>query len=164
MRVLTWNLWWRYALWRERQEPIAAVLAEVRPDVCGLQEVWGTPEANQAADLADRLGMHWCWAELPRSDPHPEHGVISIGNAVLSRWPIAEPAEQPLPTAEAEETRVALYTAMDAPGGRLPFFTTHLTFLMIRPAPRSTLFPYTTLFRSSASSSWASARRGSPRR
>src|SRR6266508_2075209 len=66
MRVLTWNLWWRYALWRERQEPIAAVLAEVRPDVCGLQEVLGTPEANQAADLADWLGMHWCLAELPR--------------------------------------------------------------------------------------------------
>jgi endonuclease/exonuclease/phosphatase family metal-dependent hydrolase len=128
MRVLTWNLWWRNALWRERQEAIAAVLAEVQPDVCGLQEVWGTPEANQAADLADRLGMHWCWAELPFSHPHPEHGVISIGNAVLSRWPIAEHAEQPLPTAEAEENRVALYTGIEAPGGRLPFFTTHLTY------------------------------------
>ena len=39
---------------------IAATLAEVRPDLCGLQEVWEAPEENLAAELAGRLGMHWC--------------------------------------------------------------------------------------------------------
>src|SRR5205823_12573785 len=37
-------------------------------------------------------------------------------------------------------------------------------FLMIRRPPRSTLFPYTTLFRSPSSASARPARRGPPRR
>jgi endonuclease/exonuclease/phosphatase family metal-dependent hydrolase len=129
MRVLTWNLWWRYGPWRERWKAIAEVLAQVAPDVCGLQEVWGTPQENLAADLAARLGMQWCWTELPLPYPHPEHGVISTGNAVLSRWPIVEQAELPLPTPDLrDEHRAALYTGIDTPGGRLPLFTTHLTY------------------------------------
>src|SRR5690242_21901746 len=43
------------------------------------------------------------------------------------------------------------------------FFSFFFFFLMIRRPPRSTLFPYTTLFRSSLSSSWA-RRSGSPGR
>src|SRR5229473_5288352 len=66
MRILSWNLWWRYGPWQQRREAIAATLAEVRPDLCGLQEVWGAPGENLAADLAGRLGMHWCWAEAAR--------------------------------------------------------------------------------------------------
>jgi endonuclease/exonuclease/phosphatase family metal-dependent hydrolase len=131
MRVLTWNLWWRYGPWRQRQEPIAAVLAEIVPDVCGLQEVWGGRGGNFAADLAARLDMHWCWAELPPRNPHPEHGELSIGNAVLSRWPIVGHAERRLPTGETEhEDRVALHARIEAPAGPLPFFTTHLTYLV----------------------------------
>lgn len=129
MRVLTWNVWWRYGPWQQRQEAIAQVLAEVAPDVCGLQEVWGGPDANLAADLAGRLGMHWCWVELPAVDRrHPQHGALSIGNAVLSRWPIAEQAQVALPTADSDERRAALYAGIEAPGGALAFFTTHLTY------------------------------------
>ena len=39
MRILSWNLWWRYGPWEQRREAIAATLAEIGPDVCGLQEV-----------------------------------------------------------------------------------------------------------------------------
>src|SRR5437764_4114494 len=44
------------------------------------------------------------------------------------------------------------------------FIIYHIVFLMIRPPPRSTLFPYTTLFRSSCSTrtSARSARSGTP--
>ena len=38
MRIVSWNLWWRYGPWKPRQEAIAATLAEARPDLCGLQE------------------------------------------------------------------------------------------------------------------------------
>ena len=41
MRILSWNLWWRYGPWERRREAIAATLAEAEPDLCGLQEVWG---------------------------------------------------------------------------------------------------------------------------
>jgi endonuclease/exonuclease/phosphatase family metal-dependent hydrolase len=129
MRIVTWNLWWRHGPWQQRRPAIAATLAELAPDVCGLQEVWGGETDNLAAGLADRLGMHWCWAPLPIA-PHrqAEHGRdMSIGNAVLSRWPILSQAALPLPVAAGEQPRVALHARLDAPGGPLPFFTTHLT-------------------------------------
>ena len=39
VRVLTWNLWWRFGPWQERLDTIAGVLAEIDADLCGLQEV-----------------------------------------------------------------------------------------------------------------------------
>ena len=54
MRVVTWNLWWRFGPWAERQKAIVAVLRELRPDVVGLQEVWADRRSgeNLAAWLA----------------------------------------------------------------------------------------------------------------
>ena len=95
MRVVSWNVWWRHGPWERRREAIAATLAEVRPDLCGLQEVWGGPEENLAAGLAQRLGMHWCWAAAEGRGPGGDK--LSIGNAILSRWPIAAQAEAGLP-------------------------------------------------------------------
>lgn len=124
MRILSWNLWWRYGPWEQRREAIGAILAEVRPDLCGLQEVWGAPGENLAAELAGRLGMHWCWAEAAQG-----REGLSIGNAILSRWPIAAHAEVTLPAGGlAGEARVAAHARIEAPGGELPLFTTHLTY------------------------------------
>jgi endonuclease/exonuclease/phosphatase family metal-dependent hydrolase len=128
MRVVSWNLWWRYGPWERRREAIAATLAEVRPDLCGLQEVWAAPGENLAADLAGRLGMHWCWAAAAKA-PRGAGGELSIGNAILSRWPIAAHAEAGLPAGgSAEENRVAVHARIDTPGGTLPMFTTHLAY------------------------------------
>jgi endonuclease/exonuclease/phosphatase family metal-dependent hydrolase len=128
VRVLTWNLWWRYGPWEKRREAIAAVLAEVAPDVCGFQEVWSAGEENLVADLAARLGMHWCWTSIPVRVNAPGED-LRLGNAVLSRWPIAEQAEVWLPTdGHVHERRMAVHARIDAPGGVLPFFTTHLSY------------------------------------
>jgi endonuclease/exonuclease/phosphatase family metal-dependent hydrolase len=127
MRILTWNLWWRYGPWQLRREAIASTLAEVRPDICGLQEVWCAGEHNLAGDLAARLGMQWCWAIA--TNARMENGEeVSIGNAILSRWPIAADAVVRLPTHDPDEWRVALHALIAAPGGTLPVFTTHLTY------------------------------------
>jgi len=128
MRIVSWNLWWRYGPWERRREAIATTLAEVRPDLCGLQEVWGATGANLAAELARRLEMHWCWAAA--SHTCDEGGeALSIGNAVLSRWPIALHAQADLPAGGlAGERRVAVHARIDTPGGALPMFTTHLTY------------------------------------
>ena len=130
MRILTWNLWWRYGPWQQRGEAIASVVAEVAPDVCGFQEVWSAGAENFAADLAARLGMHWCWASvLVRGDDRSAGQELRIGNAILSRWPITEPADVPLPTdGHPSERRLALHARVNAPGGCLPFFTTHLSY------------------------------------
>lgn len=127
MRVLTWNLWWRYGPWRQRQQAITGAMTNIHPDICGLQEVWEASGHNLAADLAERLGMTWCWA-VAGSGRDPDGTDALIGNAILSRWPIAEHTQVYLPTGDLPERRVALYARIDAPGGSLPMFTTHLTY------------------------------------
>jgi endonuclease/exonuclease/phosphatase family metal-dependent hydrolase len=127
MRVVTWNLWWRNGPWKQRLDAIAETLAEIRPDVCGLQEVWEDASDNLAGILAERLGMHWSWAgRVPNRHWQDEHPGVLAGNAVLSRWPIAEQAEISLPATD-DHPRLVLHALIEAPGGSLPFFTTHFS-------------------------------------
>lgn len=137
MRVVTWNLWWRYGPWRARREAIAATLVELAPDLCGLQEVWGSETANLAAELADRLGLHWCWAGRPPSPTRQrEYGPeLRFGNAVLSRWPISAHTELALPV-RGDRQRLALHARVDAPAGELAMFTTHLSHQLDASAVR----------------------------
>lgn len=131
MRIVTWNLWWRFGPWAERQKAILTVLRDLCPDVVGLQEVWAVGDDNLAGWLADELGMHWTWAPSPASDRWQrrigEPGV-EIGNAVLSRWPVVERDALRMPAPEdVDDGRVALYARIATPGPHLPFFTAHLT-------------------------------------
>ena len=54
--VATWNLWWKFGPWEERQTPIGDELAELDADVVCIQEVWATDDGDQAVILAERLG------------------------------------------------------------------------------------------------------------
>ena len=130
IRVATWNLWWRFGPWQQRRDAIAAVLAETRPDICGLQEVWATSTENLAARLADELDMYWIWAASPapeRWQRRIDDPTIQIGNAILSRWPISDEASQPLPAGSGkEECRTVLFGRVQSPAGAVPFFTTQL--------------------------------------
>ncbi|MDQ1046425.1 endonuclease/exonuclease/phosphatase family protein [Streptomyces sp. V4I2] len=131
MRVVTWNLWWRFGPWEARQKAILAVLRDLRPDVVGLQEVWAADGENQAEWLADELGLHWTWAPSPSPERWRRRigdPTVDIGNAVLSRWPVVdqEVLELPAPAALADG-RTALYARLATPAYDVPFFTTHLT-------------------------------------
>lgn len=132
MRVLTWNLWWRFGDWRARHAAIAAVLEREQPDVCCLQEVWATGAANQAADLAARAGMEWTWVPSPRPEKWQrrldgETEEVGIGNAVLSRWPLTGIEHADLPAAGADdEGRTVLHASVLTPDGPVPVFTTQL--------------------------------------
>jgi endonuclease/exonuclease/phosphatase family metal-dependent hydrolase len=130
MRVVSWNLWWRYGRWQERREAIVAELRRVRPDVCGLQEVWADPDENLAAYIADKLGMYHAYAPSPAPGKWQRKigdASVGIGNAVLSRWPISESDVGRLPAGdEPDEGRVVLYARIDTPYGNVPCFVTHL--------------------------------------
>ncbi|MFI1013894.1 endonuclease/exonuclease/phosphatase family protein [Streptomyces sp. NPDC020965] len=131
VRVLTWNVWWRFGPWEQRQKAILTVLRELRPDVVGLQEVWAQGGENLAEWLAEELGMHWTWAASTAPERWQNHlgdSTVDFGNAVLSRWPILDRAVARLPAADGDDDgRLALYALLDAPAGRVPFFTTHLS-------------------------------------
>jgi len=62
MRVVTWNLWWRLGNWNSRAGPIVRTLGDLDPDLVCLQEVWQEGDRNQAAWLAERLGMQHAFA------------------------------------------------------------------------------------------------------
>ena len=127
VRVMTWNLWWRFGDWAARREAIREVLRAERPDICGLQEVWDDGETNLAGWLADELGMHWAFGA--GSDQRPWQDRIGdprmrCGVGVLSRWPLADEKAYDLPE---DPSRVALAVRVDAPHAAVPVITAHLS-------------------------------------
>ncbi|MEU9730677.1 endonuclease/exonuclease/phosphatase family protein [Streptomyces sp. NPDC048002] len=127
MRVVTWNLWWRFGAWADRRKAILAVLRDLEPDLVGLQEVWSADGENLAEWLADELGLHWTWAPSPAPERWRRRigdPSVDIGNAVLSRWPLREREVLRLPVpAELDDGRLALH----ARTGPVSFVTAHLT-------------------------------------
>jgi endonuclease/exonuclease/phosphatase family metal-dependent hydrolase len=134
LRVVTWNLWWRFGPWKERERAIAATLAALDPDVVCLQEVWidETTGASSARAVADALGgFHVALAHRHQIDG------IGFGNAVVSRWPIAAHAWEALPAGEAkDERRCVLRADVSGPRGVVQVFTTHLNWRMDHSAVR----------------------------
>ena len=123
LRVLTWNIWWRYGPWERRRPAIAATLAKLDADVIALQEVWGDGTTNLAAELAAELGYHHVFASSM------EREGIGFGNALLSRWPMVRTESTMLHgQQETGEGRLALFAEIDGPRGQVPVFCTHLNW------------------------------------
>ena len=92
LRVMTWNLWWRFGPWEERQRAIVETVRSTIPDVLCLQEVWADAGgAGMAEVLCDELGYQAVSSTpIGRSD-------IGFTNAVLSRWPARLLTDEALP-------------------------------------------------------------------
>src|SRR5262245_30318028 len=121
VRLVTWNLWWRLGNWKNRASAIAQTLEDLHPDLVCLQEVWQEGPHNQAAELAERLGMSHAFA-LDRTE-----GAVNQGVALLSRWAVTEVAQRTLPVPpEVREPNVALRAKVQGPRGPLLLMTTHL--------------------------------------
>lgn len=120
LTIGTWNVQWQFGEWQTRQPAIEQVLRELDADVVTLQESW----RGQADRLADELGYHATWAGY---DPHDDP-ARSMGNAILSRWPIQTEAHRFLEDAEGRSYRTILSARIKTPFGILPAFTTHLDY------------------------------------
>lgn len=131
VRVVTWNLWCRLGDWQARAEAIAQALGALAPDLVCLQEVWQEGSLNQAALLAERLGMTHAFAR-DRTD-----GAVDQGVALLSRWPLAEVTHRALPVPpDVREPNMALRAMVQGPRGPLQLVTTHLIPYPHRSAER----------------------------
>jgi endonuclease/exonuclease/phosphatase family metal-dependent hydrolase len=131
LRVLTWNIWWRFGPWEARRPAIAATLARLDADVICLQEVWDDGEVCFAEELAQGLGYHHAYGYRLDLD------AVRFGNAVLSRWPITGNEVHPLPAPpEVEELRTCVRADIDGPRGPLQVFSTHLNWRFDQSAVR----------------------------
>lgn len=122
VRVLTWNLWWRFGPWERRAPGIEATLAAAAADVVCLQEVWAADGRNQADDLGAALGCHVVTSAA--GDDRP-----ALGNAVLSRHPVTASEVVALPASSgAPGPRTVVWARIDAPIGPVDVFCTHLAY------------------------------------
>jgi len=132
MRVMTWNLWWHFGPWQERQPLLLDTIRRADPDVLCLQEVWSDEDDDQLDLIADEFEMY-----AVRTDPVFYDGQ-SFGNAVLSRWPTSRLADERLPRADGSiGHRRVVAGAVDTPWGRWPVASTHLDHRFDRSADRS---------------------------
>lgn len=130
LRVLSINIWNRQGPWAHRRELLTKALAELSPDVIGIQEVIRTPGDPPKDCQAEELAAGW------RDAGGPEASVAfgpaftyrsgdQFGNAIVSRYPIMETRSFMLPP---PDQRCLLFARIRTPSGPLPFFVTHLSW------------------------------------
>lgn len=122
-RVLTWNLWWKFGPWEERQPAIIAELRATDPDVVLLQEVWASGVDDQAVLLGQSCGLHSLRTTNPDGRPQ------EFGNAILSRWPMQHLETISLTGPDGTPShRSAMAVIIDAPSGAWIVIVTHLSW------------------------------------
>jgi endonuclease/exonuclease/phosphatase family metal-dependent hydrolase len=129
MRIMTWNLWWRFGPWEAREAAIEAVVRAESPDVLFLQEVWSHDGGSSAHRLAAALGDGHAVALT--DDPFADHRGERPGfhNAIVSRWPLTDIVSHPLPTADGTPGhRRALTARVHRAGRTWPLLCTHLAY------------------------------------
>ena len=63
LKVLSWNLWWKFENYIERQELIFQELKSLKPDILCLQEVWEEEDESQANMISELLGYDYVYGE-----------------------------------------------------------------------------------------------------
>jgi endonuclease/exonuclease/phosphatase family metal-dependent hydrolase len=124
LRVLSWNLWWRFGPWEARLPAIVETVAALDPDIACFQEVWSAGATSSAAQIADRLGgFHVAMTERLVLDD------VVFANAIVSRWPIVSSAVLDLPApGSSEEMRTCVRADIATPHGDVQVFCTHLNW------------------------------------
>jgi mRNA deadenylase 3'-5' endonuclease subunit Ccr4 len=69
VRVVSWNLWWRFANWEERLPVVVERLRAADADVICLQEVWHDGTTSSAAVIAEALGYESRFAGTVEFEP-----------------------------------------------------------------------------------------------
>ena len=130
---MTWNLWWQFGPWEQRQAGIHQVVRQVEPDILCVQESWAerSPSGNvrsQVADIAETLGLkHQAPVEL-RFHERPDRPVArAFTNAIISRWPMSDITVARLPKADCTPSyRIAVMATVETPSGPVRIVTAHI--------------------------------------
>ena len=123
-RAATLNIWSRFGPWEERLIGLRDGLRKLAPDVIGMQEVLRFQDLDQAALVSEGMGYEIAWGLSSENHGFP------TGNAILSRWPILRSEVIPLPDGGSDEQRSVVFAELAAPFGKVPFFCTHLNWML----------------------------------
>jgi endonuclease/exonuclease/phosphatase family metal-dependent hydrolase len=128
LRVMTWNLWWRFGPWEQREQAILSVIADEQPDVLLLQEVWSEGPDSSAQRIADAFGFHAALSDDAFPGEH-ESRRVGFHNAVVSRWPLHDICSVPLVNGSGLPGHRRIIAARaDTPWGAWPLISTHLAY------------------------------------
>jgi endonuclease/exonuclease/phosphatase family metal-dependent hydrolase len=120
VRVMTWNLWWRFGPWEQRQQAIIETIRAVDPDVVCLQEVWSDTDGDLASVIGHALGYHTVVGSSIGL------GDVGFSNAVMSRWTTDALADEALPGRDGSPGHRRIVAAVvETPWGAWPVASTH---------------------------------------
>jgi endonuclease/exonuclease/phosphatase family metal-dependent hydrolase len=123
IKVLSWNLWWKFENYLDRQKLIFNELRELKPDILCLQEVWEDSDGSQAKKIADLLGYEYTYSKSFEIDG------VSFGNAIISKFPILSSSSHLITTAtKFNENRTLLHNVVYYEGYKVNVLCTHLNY------------------------------------
>ena len=123
VKVLSWNIWWKFEDYLNRQSLIFNELTKAKPDILCLQEVWEDKDGSQAKKIADLFGYDYCYAKSFDFDE------VSFGNAIISKYPINNYSSYLIPTEkEFNENRTLLHAEIMYENNKMNIFCTHLNY------------------------------------
>lgn len=121
MRVVSWNVWWKFDDVEQRQRLIVQNLLALNPDAVMLQETWPA----QVESLAEQTGMHGYFLGDVAGEDQREFGI-----GMLLRDKPREIREFNLPAAPRDyedSNRYFLAALLNGPNGPVWLGTTHLS-------------------------------------
>ena len=123
VKVLSWNIWWKFENYIKRQELIFEELQILKPDILCLQEVWEDDEGSQAEKISDLLGYEYCYAKSFEFDK------VSFGNTIISKYPISKHQSLLIPIDEKfNENRTLLHAEILYENYKVNVLCTHLNY------------------------------------
>ena len=123
IKVLSWNIWWKFENYIKRQDLIFNEIKKLRPDILCLQEVWEDQDRSQAKMISDLLGYNYKFFKSYEFDG------VSFGNAIVSKYPIIKFNSQLIPTENKfNENRTLLHTQLLYEEHKINVLCTHLNY------------------------------------
>lgn len=123
VKVLSWNIWWKFEDYLSRQKLIFDELKNSQPDILCLQEVWEDNDRSQAKEIADLFGYDYCYSKSFDFDE------VSFGNAIISKYPIINHTFHLIPTEnEFNENRTLLHAEILYEKNKINVLCTHLNY------------------------------------
>ena len=123
IKVLSWNLWWKFENYLDRQKLIFNELEELDPDILCLQEVWEDSDGSQAKKISDLFGYEYTYSKSFEIDG------VSFGNAIISKFPILNSSSHLIPTDKKfNENRRLLHSVVNYAGFEIDILCTHLNY------------------------------------